>query len=94
MIVRASSRGAGKLVRVTLSQIQPRYRQQVARRLRESWWDTELRPDTGYSPDMQTRCRVLLASVQIEAAANHPSERGYYVPLDVADDAIRKHGEP
>lgn len=92
MIIRTSSRGAGKLVRITLAAVDVRYRRQVSRRIREQRWDHELRPDTGYSPDMATRIRVLLDSALMEGAACSPSRRGYYVPVEVVEDVIAKHG--
>lgn len=93
MIIRTSSRqGAGKLIRVTLAQIDPRYRAQVSRRMREQQWEHELRPDTGYSPDMRTRVAALLDAVLIEKAAREPSMRGYYVPEDAAAYELEKHG--
>jgi hypothetical protein len=92
MYVRVSANGAGKLVRVRLAQIDPRYRAQVSRRVRERLWDQELGPGALMPPDPTTRALILLESVQIEAAANHPSRRSYRVPEDVAADVLEKHG--
>lgn len=92
MFVRVSSQGAGKLVRVRLAQIDQRYRAQVSRRVRERLWEQELGPGALMPPDPTTRALVLLESIQIEAAANHPSGRRYHVPEDVAEDVLRKHG--
>lgn len=64
----------------------------VSRRLREQRWERELRPDTGYSPDMTTRLSALLDAALLEGAACNPSRRGYRVPADVVEDVIRKHG--
>lgn len=64
----------------------------VSRRLREQRWERELRVDTGYRPDMATKLAALVDAALMEGAAVDPSRRGYYVPVDVVEDVISKHG--
>jgi len=91
--VRVSSRGAGKLVRVRLAQIDLRYRLQVSRRVREQRWERELRPDTGYSPDMSVRVQALVDAALLEGAALRPSRRRHYIlDTDETRYVLEKHG--
>lgn len=70
--VRVAPGGRERLVQVSLAQVDERIRRLASRRLRETRWKDELRPDVGYSATLEQREAALVEAIQLEQAALFP----------------------